>query len=744
MSIKGSADVQLLPGPEATWINQRTQGIVASRTHSIVYPKNGGQFTGGQKIRLEIPSQDYWDTSLFTISMNVQLQSGIPSSHVTSNTYGNSTSFNTSFQDNPWVAQQRTAISPPLPFGNLANGMVTDPTNGLESHWLTTRNGVQSIFNRVRILQGSMVIADILDYNKLNRILKLTNLSKEHVKTSDFINEGVYNPEDWSQKKMARNFYSQAVAVGANATNYGQYWNIRLNTGFLEIDKYFPTKYTGQITFELYLEDPSNCLLSSVVGPFSDGNMPSSPIVPGGLAGTLAGLTTWTAAPSVGPLSAGASTVNGNPSFDLSAFTSYPQPNYLVTDVQAHVHFVIPIQEYDEEMLSTINEQGLTVMYSTWNQHTRQLQNPGRTVLSFQERSVSVRGGLCIMENNVDIGDIKTEFQFSANNIIEFQWKLGNLYQPAQPVQCQLGAGLALFELENFMGTVGNMQSSHLIDQRQFLTTLIQKTSANVIGSAVTDFDNATVNRTYENKKEMRCGNSMPNNFIMALNLEKSPGQLSGFNTSATNVDIELRLLLDYQNSAGGFAGLMPAAQYRKGNPTFVANQGNHVFQPSKYKCHDLTGPGWTGVTQGTGATVAGGGINTGFYALNQPDNLTYNGEAENANVLYTASELGFSATGGAVATTALTLPSGTFGGTALMNNRPVNRWPDSGQNSATWNKTAASTNYNAGRGLANGGITSTDFMFTKAPATNVLVTFFAYIDAQLNIMKVGQLEVLR
>jgi len=40
--------------------------------------------------------------------------------------------------------------------------------------------------------------------------------------------------------------------------------------------------------------------------------------------------------------------------------------------------------------------------------------------------------------------------------------------------------------------------------------------------------------------------------------------------------------------------------------------------------------------------------------------------------------------------------------------------------------------------------VTSTDFMYSKAPASSSLVTFFAYVDAQLNIMKVGQLEVLR
>ena len=687
MSIKGSADVQLLPGPEATWINQRTQGIVASRTHAIVYPKNGGTFTQGQKIRLEIPSQDYWDTSLFTISFNLALQAGVPSSLITGNTAWTS----------PPIAGAttggvaKTSVDGPLPFGSLVG--LRDPQSAIESHWLTTNNGVQSLFQRVRILQGSMVIADILDYNKLNKILKLSNLSKDHVRTSDFVNEGVYDQEDWTQKKMARNFYASSVS----GKNTGQYWNVRLNTGFLEIDKYFPVKYTGQITFEIFLDQNTSCLQSSVVGPFSDGFMPSTPL----------------------------STFTGGP--DPSAnFTSYPSPSFVITDVQAHVHFVVPIQEYDEEMLSTINEQGLTIMYSTWNQHTRQITSTGSQIASFQERSVSVRGGLAIMENNVDIGDIRTDYQFSANNIIRFQWKLGNLYIPAQPVECEYGPGRALFELENFMGTVGNMQSSHLIDQQQFLTSLLQKTAANVVGGQPTGSTNtqlvaATANRTYENHKEMRFGNSMPNHFILGLNLEKSPGQLSGFNTSATNVDIELRFNLDTQNSTSGFASNLPPQVGRNGVPTWAANQGTHIFQPSKFKCHDTTD--------------GGAGATKGFYRGDQPDNLSFNGEYPGK--FYTPSEFNINISSAAVAAGGA-YPAGmnTTGGAAA---RPTNRFPDCGNGS-----TQSGGPYNANFGVTCGGTTSTCFLYTKPVATSVLLTFFAYVDAQLNIMKVGQLEVLR
>ena len=601
----------------------------------------------------------------------------------------------------------------PLPFGNISqNG--TEPMTALESHWLTTKNGVQSIFNRVRILQGSMVIVDILDYNKLNRIMKVYNETPAHIKSSEFINEGIYDTDDWEQKKVARNFYASPVA----SVNPGQYWNVRLNTGFMEIDKYFPVKYTGQITIELYLETNANCLVSSVVGPFSDGNMPTSPIqpaIPAGVAGTL------------------------GTNFDPSTFSiSYPSPTYTVSDVQAHVHFVVPIEDYDDEMLRTINEEGLTVMYSTWNQHTRQITSTGSQVISFQERSTSVRGGLAVMENNVDIGDIRNpDFQFSANNLVRFQWKMGNLYIPSQPVECENGTGRSLFELENFLGIVGNMQSSNLLTQKKFLTESDQKTTANVLGSINTTGASAlmlanTANRTWENYSEMRVGNSLPGKFAFALNLDKSPGQLSGFNTSATNVDIELRFTLDIQNALTNMPIPTGRGAAFGATGTWITNQGTHIFQPSKFKCHDTTS---------AGDTDGGGTVNNNaFYASNQPDNCVFNGEGF-CVPFYTAGEVSLNYDVAGKIAAIDSYPHTAFAGG--YNLRPTNRFPDSGLVSATSTQGAQSL-YASGTGLTNGGITSTSFMYTKAAATSVLITFYAYIDAQVSIMKVGQLEVLR
>lgn len=644
MATNGSADVQVVPGPEATWTGQKTQGIVASRTHTVVYPKAGGVFTQGNKIRLEIPSQDYWDMSLFSISFRTKLFGGP----------GRKDAFNA------------RDTNPPTIYGGEQPG--SEPTTAINSRWLTTKNGIQSLFNRVRILQGSTVIADVQEYGKLNRLLRLTSTTPDHQKQIDFMNEGVYDPENWEQKKAARNFFSSANAD----SNEGHYFNVRINTGFLEVDKYFPTKYTGQITFEIYMETNQNCLRSSRTGTFSTGDMPSIPVA----IGAANALTNPTAVETL----------------------DYPDPSYQVDEVQAHVHFVIPIQEYDEEMLSSIEGQGLTIMYNTWSEHTRQINSTGKSVHSFQERAVSVRGGLAVMENEHDLGGVENEWQFSANNIEEFQWKLGNTYVPAQPVLCKNGPSRALAELEDFLNISGDPTASWLIGNQSFLDTPETKATANVIGRTGID---GTALKTWDQHSEMRYGNTLPNHFIMALNLEKSPGQLSGFNTSATNVDIELRTTLVAQNTLTGQYGVTDRGN--GGNTTFITNQGDHTFQPSKFVCQDRTQADADG-----------------YYTGIQPTNKVLSGEGH--GLFHYASEDAYRPAVAAQAGGAATVAQVESAGIAL-GVKPINRFPGT---------------------VYGGGVTSTNFLYTKPKHEYSLLTFWANVDAQVNIIRVGQMEVLR
>jgi hypothetical protein len=282
--------------------------------------------------------------------------------------------------------------------------------------------------------------------------------------------------------------------------NTGSEFYCQLNLGLLQRSKkYLPLKYTGQFTIELYLEQNSECLVSSVA--------------------TVRG----------GPLAAGAQDRDdpadraGGPVF---AEPSYPNLNYLLDQVYLHCHFVVPNDAYDKEMLSKIENGGLDIYYDTFSTTTRQIQSEtgSKSTHSFQERAMSLKGGYAIMQNEANIGDLRTDAVFSANYIVDYQWKLGSMYSPAQPIECRYGGAEALAELQDSIETSFDMGSSGSIQSENFCPM-------DVPGPNIK-----------HDRLELLNETERPFNFIMGLNLEKTEGQLSGFNTSATNTDVELIL----------------------------------------------------------------------------------------------------------------------------------------------------------------------------------------------------------
>lgn len=472
--------------PQADFSIPKAQSIIAQRSHVKISPKYGGPFRPLDTIRLEIPSQNWLDSENTAVSFNVVIKDGPngavlpkywneqPVAHVQGATLGKLDSV----PNNAY----NTAI---------ANANIGTPTGGSYGR---VKNGVQSIFNRVKLLQGSNVIEDIQEYNSLWKILSVTSAPVEWRETTGEMLEGYGDMRSYEYKKKIRSRGSTiqtfAPQVHTDSTNGHEYY-CQLNLGLLQrAGKYLPLKYTGQFTIELYLEEAAECLASSVdhtVGA----NRDQGPITP-----TLA----------------------------------YPNLTYVVDNVNLHCHFIVPIEEYDKAMLAKIQEGGgIDIHYDTYSTHTRQIPYnavPSKSTHSFQERAVSVRGGFAVMRNSANISDLKNDGGFSANNIRDFQWKLGSMYSPSQPVECRFGGAEAMVELQEALGTWADIQSTGSIRSDNFCP---DDTPGSVTKYDVTELLHET---------------ERPYNFIMGLNLEKTLGQLSGFNTSSTNTDVELILNL--------------------------------------------------------------------------------------------------------------------------------------------------------------------------------------------------------
>lgn len=506
--------VPVVPNPSATYSEQRTQSVIAHRSHVRIAPKYGGDFRAGSTIRLEIPSQDWLDPDLFSISFNAKIFAGngtcIPS-------YGDA-------------------------YGSFNK-------NGLHAPSCRFDNPVQTIFSRIKLLQGSTVIEDIQDYGVLMKILTNATVNKPYIDTVGSSLEGIYdvtNPEQLREAKQRHawgNGVLGDVPENASGLNKGWTYNVKPLLGLMRAGKYLPLKWMGQLTIELYLEANATALISST---------------------SLGSVTTVTE--GFQPQAAADVSISGNEAAD------FPDAYYEISDVNMECHFVQPIEEYDKSAMALIEEKGLEIWFDTFSTHTKQFTGLGRATNSFQERAVSLKGGFAVMQNSVDLQDIRTPITFSDNQIEEFQWKVGSHYIPAQPIKCKYGASLAMPELLNTfdaygdVGTTGSVKSVNFTGRRYY-------TDANISGS-LTGGGGLNIEKTSYDFDELKNQTSLPNSFVMALNLERSPDQLSGFNSAAASVDVELTVTTrDAKDSTIDIGPNRSAAAFNLG----------YTFQPSKF-----------------------------------------------------------------------------------------------------------------------------------------------------------------
>lgn len=455
--------------PEADYDTPPTQSVVAQRTKVKIAPKYGGEFGPGQILRLEIPSQNWLDPESLAISFTFK----------TFTTLAKTTQV-------PAYWNSRTSV----------------PTNNTFCH---PCNGIQTIFNRFKLLQASNVIEDIQEYGKLTQFLQLTTAPLPWLKTSGLVLEGLWDPTDQDHRRLARGFGSAVESTLAgvptdlvlNRTEEdGKQYYIHLNSGLLaRAGKYLMTKLLGVLTIELYMETASACLVSSV------------------------GLT-----------DAGASSGNlGAPDI------TYPAPTYEIKNVYLHCQFLVPIDSYDRQVVEMIEQgEGVEIHYDSYSQHTRQTGIAGASNLQFQERAVSVKGGFAVMIYNWDLNDLRTDNIYTDAFISKYRWRLGSQYIPAQDVEVYNGAPEAWAEVQDMNGTWADSLASASVNFQSF--SGITFTKSNPILATTAE------SRRQSDRTELLFGHSLPYLFCVPLNLEKTPGQLSGFNTSATNTDIELQM----------------------------------------------------------------------------------------------------------------------------------------------------------------------------------------------------------
>lgn len=579
MSEQSSPSVK--PSNAAVIESVRTRGIIKSERHSTIVPRYGEVFRNGDVIRLELPSQAWLDPAQSFFTMRTNLYAGVNSVGIDGK--GNKTQWAVDpTEANPFHRFPHRATYPTRTTGPGAT--------------CTIKPGVQSLFNRVRILSGSEVLEDITDYNLLSRLMMDMTSTEEWRSTDGFVTEGYYDPSNQDQFFANANFHSntQSMWEGVNR-NSGHYYTFRPMLGLLNSGKLLPLKFIPQLTFEFYLEHSQDCLWSTSSVHDSAANRTSFPNVL-----DTAMQTGAKPVNSMIPDNLQAQIVNTEDTLShqmifsttdsttvTAARADFPNAYYVIDEFRYHARMVYPNKEYESAIEREITNHGLEIHHSTYSGHLRVLQTMGRHNVGIQERAESVKRMFAVMRNSPTFGDNRFDYCFPANGIENYRWQIGSEKIPAEAVICKDGPSLALTQLQRTLRTYNRKDATHNLQPAAFLSeyTIPQLDTRNL--------------------DELRRQTGEPSKFVMALDLERTAGQMSGFDSSTSAVDIELEFNLRAHSElvhAGALVDVSFQHGFNSENKTYHNTCAEtSQWQPSKFRCFNPTDIGFIG----RGATTA-------------------------------------------------------------------------------------------------------------------------------------------
>lgn len=468
--------------------------------------------------------------------------------------------------------------------------------------YLLTSNGIQKCFRRMRIVCTGVNIEDIDQYNLLLSMMAKSTAPAEWRDTYGFFMEGYRDEQNWDHWLTASAWSAwvkpnQLYTNGTEHSGVGKRYNMRPFSGFLDCEKFFPAKYAGQVMFEFYFEDPRNVFIASNFRWRTQLDLPI-----GDAQITFAQFNEIT---GKNPPLAADSTQNSMNTLQQQLIaavnqdwrknraqdfqTCFPNPDYEWVNMRFHFDAIVPVQEYDKKLLEKIESSGIEILYNTYAHHSRgQATFTGNTMQNFQERSVSIKGGILGIITDDDLYDPRSEMaNFKSLHCKRYHWKIGGEQIPPQDVIVDDDSGWGLGGVEMFdefqrgWNRQNDIMPGGLITyynflrrlQPAFLKAVQDNTQQNIITNGEYEIEKGVYEDTPDEfylKQKYGPGGST----LFMLQLEKNVGQISGFDAHSANVDIEIHMTLPSNTSAvnnASFFYAMPVG----GNLTGTRAMGN-------------------------------------------------------------------------------------------------------------------------------------------------------------------------
>lgn len=385
-------------------------------------------------------------------------------------------------------------------------------------------NSVHTMFRRMRVLYGSMVLEDIQFYGALVRTLTNVAVESEYQSGVGAVLEGMgsdaargqlFNPTVrgpatggvgtggvLSVDPLAASVVLPATAgITANfnipqpgrstvVTNttitqdglIKHTFTIQIASGVLTQQKLIPLKWlANQLTIELEIEEPSMFIVQGLTA-YNTGASDS------GVSAVIPALSEdavpaeYVAATNIGTAATMA--------FDTDAEANPGNIGYYLDNI----YYVAEILEfdstYDAAFFQGMASGGVPIKFSSWNTHQHTLAGTS-TILTIQERARSVKSAFAIIRKRDDQdptyfrsdpywcypgtataysgGSVATLWHEAGAGIDEFQWRIGGRYFPSQPVKCTNGGAEPLMELQKALNLLGDYSLAPPIHQKNWM-----------------------------------------------------------------------------------------------------------------------------------------------------------------------------------------------------------------------------------------------------------------------------------
>lgn len=405
------------------------------------------------------------------------------------------------------------------------------------------QNNIASIFRRVRVLYGSLVLEDIQDYNILQRMFTEVLLPSGYAQGKVGIYQGIANMAN-TQKEQKDVIQSPAIAQWQNdrlnyhsleaednttVTEVGRVvrrYAIAMNTGVFQQKRLLPLKFmSSQLQIEFEIAPAVDCQIW-VLGNGGSPTVPSDCRVEVGLPEIVA---------------------------ELLEFDS----------------------EFDRAVFEGLGR-GLAIPFQSWHMNSFNISPGIFQQINIQESSRSVRYALAGMTDDLqrvltrdahlflggfsyDVSEKSTaaadniNFMFGncwVNNIspIEsFQWRLGGVYYPSQPVPCYGGSAP--------IGNSGNIDANYADPPVEAYQEL-QKVFDNQFGKRYPTTDMCTSN--FGGRRGV--SDSESGAFVMACDFMTDRGDVvGGINAEEQN---DMMLMLKFTGTTGSSKVLRVAVCY--------------------------------------------------------------------------------------------------------------------------------------------------------------------------------------